>query len=898
MMMKRLARIALLALTLAAPAMAQPSSWNLGRREATSSMRTKGENRPQRGSLDGVPAQRTCTTMEVDSILRAQHPKLGTLDDFERSLRSAIEARRSSGLMSDAIYRIPIVVHVVHNGEAVGQGANISAAQVASQMAILNEDYRMIDGTPGHNNHPKGADVGIEFYLAQIGPDGHPLAEPGIDRVNGGQSFWTRDDIQEKLKPRTQWNPEKYLNIWVVKFDAQSGLLGYAQFPSLSGLDGMKPNEGSANTDGVVINYKAFGRTGAATAPFDGGRTATHEIGHWLGLRHIWGDGDCSVDDFCDDTPTAGKPNYSCDATLNSCPEGERDMIENYMDYTNDGCMNIFTSCQRERMRTVLERSPRRRELVKSEVGTPGTKPIAQFAASRQFACEGSSIVFNDQSTNSPTRWDWTFYIDGEAIAQFDTQNPSLTFTGSGVWDVQLVAANASGSDTMRIDNYVAIISSAPTALPFVEAMEDETALPGWTVLNPDDDRTWSLSNDASAGFGTTSAKMDNYSLDTDPSGTVDGLVSASIDLDASRYAELSFDIAYAEYEDATERLGDTLAIFFSTDCGESWVPFWYKGGHELATADPTEDAFVPADDEWRHERISLGFLNGRSDVHLALINLSSWGNNVYLDNIRIAADDDGAAPVADFYVASRTVCEQEIVALNDASEGSPREWHWTLPGATPSSSSEQHPRVIYEEPGTYPVTLEVTNANGSDTEVRNGYITIAPRPDVVALASTTRIRRGESATLSANGADVYFWSNGRDDEQVEGSVVTVSPQVTTTYTVIGFSDEECPGVASVTVEVLDGPSAVEMPAHVSVPMTVAPNPAIAEVVLEMNLARHSALTICVCDMSGRVVMTQEDEADAGRYARRLDVSHLPVGTYAVRVATAGSTAMQRFVKR
>jgi PKD repeat protein len=898
--MKRLLLPALLALAIIAPAVAQPSSWSLARRASASvSLKTKGGERPpSRTSLDGVPLQRTCTTMEVDSILRLKYPKLGTLDDFERELHRAIDEKRASGLMSDAVYRIPIIVHVVHNGEAVGVGSNISAAQVASQIAALNEDYRMKDGTPGHNNHPKGADVGIEFYLAQIGPDGHPLPEPGIDRVNGGRAVWAKDDIQDLLKPRTQWDPEKYLNIWTVKFEESSGLLGYAQFPNLANIPGLDPNMGNAKTDGVVINYRAFGRTGAAQAPFDGGRTATHEIGHFLGLRYIWGDGDCSVDDFCDDTPDAGQPNYTCDASINSCPDGDRDMIENYMDYTNDRCMNIFTACQRERMRTVLERSPRRKGLVTSDVGTSGTKPLAHFAATRQFACEGSQITFNDQSTNSPTAWDWTFFVDGEPLAEFTDRNPTLTFTGGGVWDVQLIASNASGSDTLRIDNYIAIISSSMTPLDFGEDFEGGTALPNWITLNPDDDRSWVLSDDASAnGDGTASAKMDNYSTDSDPSGTVDGLISAPFDLDASRYAELSFDLAYAEYEDETERLGDTLALFYSTDCGESWVPFWYKGGRELATASPTDASFIPTSGQWRHEKISLGFLNGRSDVHLALINLSNWGNNLYIDNLRVS-EEQSSAPRADFYVSSDAVCQGDAVAFSDASDGAPRSWSWSFPGGTPSTSAAQHPRVEYDGAGSYPVTLTVSNPNGTDSETRSGYITVSPRPEVAALASKTSIRAGESVTLSATGASVYFWSNGRDDEWVAGNVVTVAPVVTTTYMVTGFSDAACPGVASVTITVTGGPAAVEIPAHVSMPMTVAPNPASSDIVVAIDLPSVSDVAISIADMTGRVVLTLDDESASGRYERRIDVAELPAGAYAVRIATSRGTAMQRFVKR
>jgi hypothetical protein len=144
-------------------------------------------------------------------------------------------------------------------------------------------------------------------------------------------------------------------------------LLGYAQFPDGSGLAGLEDSYGTAQTDGIVIGYKYFGSSDKGDfpvllAPFDLGRTTTHEVGHWLGLRHIWGDGDCSVDDFCGDTPNASEPSYGCPVNKTSC--GSLDMVENYMDYTDDICMNSFTPDQAERMHTVLKTSPRRAELV------------------------------------------------------------------------------------------------------------------------------------------------------------------------------------------------------------------------------------------------------------------------------------------------------------------------------------------------------------------------------------------------------------------------------------------------------------------------------------------------------------------------------------------------------
>ncbi|QTY27197.1 zinc metalloprotease [Flavobacterium sp. CS20] len=271
------------------------------------------------------------------------------------------------------IYRIHVVVHVVHYGEPIGQGANISYEQVKSQIEVLNEDFRKMVGTNGYNDNPVGADTTIEFVLADKDPDGNLLTEPGIDRINGGRSEWPkgvfRNPIETSLKPTYYWDPSQYFNIWTINFGGfvSRDLLGYAQFPSRSGLPGLNADGGSAETDGVVIGYKYFGSSEKGdfpelVAPYDLGRTATHEVGHWLGLRHIWGDGDCSNDDYCLDTPNASAPNYDCASIKISCDEPE--MPQNYMDYSYDNCMNIFTENQKKRMITVLKNSIRRKELI------------------------------------------------------------------------------------------------------------------------------------------------------------------------------------------------------------------------------------------------------------------------------------------------------------------------------------------------------------------------------------------------------------------------------------------------------------------------------------------------------------------------------------------------------
>ena len=266
------------------------------------------------------------------------------------------------------VYRIPVVVHVVHNGEAVGTGANISEAQVISQIEVLNEDFRRKEGSNGYNS--LGVDTQIEFFLATADPDGNILEEPGIHRFDGGLRVWPTglaSIIDTRLKPETIWDPTRYFNIWTVNFGGFVGrnLLGYAQFPSGSGLAGLEEDGGAAETDGVVVGYKYFGSAEKGDFPglnetYNLGRTCTHEVGHWFGLRHIWGDGDCTVDDFCEDTPRAAEPNYSCTANM-SC--GSIDMIENYMDYTENRCVSIFTQDQKDRMIQVLENSPRRNSL-------------------------------------------------------------------------------------------------------------------------------------------------------------------------------------------------------------------------------------------------------------------------------------------------------------------------------------------------------------------------------------------------------------------------------------------------------------------------------------------------------------------------------------------------------
>ncbi len=242
---------------------------------------------------------------------------------------------------------IPVVVHVVYHLS----NQNISDSQILSQINVLNEDFRRMPNTPGFNNNLIGSDTRYEFRLSDRDPNGSSTI--GITRHYSVKTEFDNRSESDKqvLRNFAYWDPSKYLNIWVVPVPTSGGnpVLGYVtKFPWESGA-----------TDGIVVGHNYFGdNVGTAVmSPYSFGRTTTHEAGHYLGLLHTFQGGclnsNCSNqgDHVCD-TPPVAQPNYSC-IIINSCHTDQpdlNDMIENYMDYTNDACMNIFTVGQTNRM--------------------------------------------------------------------------------------------------------------------------------------------------------------------------------------------------------------------------------------------------------------------------------------------------------------------------------------------------------------------------------------------------------------------------------------------------------------------------------------------------------------------------------------------------------------------
>jgi len=279
--------------------------------------------------------RRSCGTMAAHMMLLEKYPAFRARQ-FRLEQETALRRARGVRVERLKLVTVDVVVNVVYQTDA----QNVSNTQIKSQIAALNRDYAAKN--PDRSKVPAPwtglvTDSRIRFKLHKV------------TRTKTTKPSFTADEGVKRASTGGigPLDPEKYLNLWVCPLGG--GLLGYAQFPG-----------GPIATDGVVINYRSFGSTGTAEVPFDLGRTATHEVGHYFNLRHIWGDTeDCSGTDFVADTPNCAGPNFGTPmfptVTCSNGPNG--DMFMNYMDYVDDAAMFLFTSQQVVRMRTALDTS-------------------------------------------------------------------------------------------------------------------------------------------------------------------------------------------------------------------------------------------------------------------------------------------------------------------------------------------------------------------------------------------------------------------------------------------------------------------------------------------------------------------------------------------------------------
>jgi len=585
-----------------------------------------------------------CYTDEILQEMITKDPSvLEKKLNYENYIQS-FSSHKSVNKMAAGPRIIPVVFHVIHEGGP----ENISKAQIEDQIRILNEDYRRKNLDAANTPGPfaaVAADCDIEFRLAQKDPNGN--CTEGIVRIYSPLTNGLLKD-REQVKALSHWPSDQYLNIWVVKniYDdtPNSSILGYATFPFLF--------PAFPNLDGLVLRSDVVGSIGTAVVgqsafPESKGRTATHEIGHWLGLRHIWGDQTCG-DDGTSDTPQHKEANtgnitlfpYHLDlCPIKNSPNGE--MYMNYMDYTDGNRQNLFTAEQKTKWMDGTLAGIRSNTISATNLANTGTDgspavpctPIAEFSPySIKMICQGGTVSFTDDSYNgTAASWEWAF--PGGTPPTSTAQNPTVTYSNSGTYSVTL-KINNSNSITKTNLVYVSSNTASFANSVYAESFENMPISDNnWMVVNPLG-ATWEKTTTA-AYTGNASIKLDNTNSNI---GDIDELISPSIDLTKIANPKLYYKVAYAQKTTSTATQ-NKLQVFISTNCGTSWITKSTKMGAVLANAPPTDNPFTPANaSEWRQDSVSLASYATKDNIRIKFRFTAEGGNNIYLDDVNIGS--------------------------------------------------------------------------------------------------------------------------------------------------------------------------------------------------------------------------------------------------------------------
>jgi hypothetical protein len=601
-----------------------------------------------------------CLTVEYNKYLDSLNPSRPKAGEFEKWLSSKQKKAKEFSVFSASskqkAYVIPVVVHIIHNGEPVGQGTNISDEQVYSQIEVLNEDYRRQNFdtifTPDMFK-TVASDSHIEFRLAGRDPQGN--ATSGIVRVRGSKTSYSYPSDDKLLKSESYWPSADYLNLWVCELvDA----LGYAQYP-ITDLPGTFPPY-EAETDGVVIDYGAFGSSLKGSFPelkpnFDRGRTATHEIGHYLSLRHIWADdsGGCDLDDYCDDTPLQADAHYSCTTASDFVSCGTQNMYQNYLDYSWDQCMNIFTNDQISRMQTVLDNSPRRNSLLNS----PGLLPpnnarndiaVTGIVQPATISCnQDPQPVFTVRNlgVNNVYSVAAEMFIDNQFI---DSARITLLMAPGDLKDISFNQVHADNGPHLVKISITEVNDSADINMNdnifsknfFIDDHTDNVPVRndfetndinqlGWSVFNPDTAITWEVTPvqvDLSTNY---SAVIKFY--DYDRINQMDWLLSPVLDFSNYSIITMGFSYSYA-YRPGNN---DFIQVKLSADCGESFPYVLFQSTGDQLTTRTSDSPWAPLTQaDWKREVLNLDEFAGNRNVRVAFLGVNGNGNNLYIDNI------------------------------------------------------------------------------------------------------------------------------------------------------------------------------------------------------------------------------------------------------------------------
>lgn len=601
-----------------------------------------------------------CGTDQILQQLKANNP--GFQSHMHKSMVKASSGTVQQFGFQKATITVPVVVHIIHDN---GIG-NLSDEQVLDALNILNTDYNRLNADTASTRNtvtapfkPFAGDMDIEFKLAKIDPDGN--CTNGIVRVNAPNLTYNADDDCKYAVNggSDQWPMDQYLNIWVVNSIDNGGepgmILGYAYLPYW-------PN--GANY-GILMRADAFGTIEVAAG--SDGRTLTHEMGHLLGLQHIFDAGwsgstgchtnDCGQNgDYCCDTPPQQEANWSCSQTWNSCPDvplnddfgfDAVDQIENYMSYNY--CQNMFSRDQVTIMQqnfidiSFMAGWITPQNLVATGVNDPETLCKAEFEVSKNELCGGDSIQFIDRSFHAPSAWTWTVspgvinvdwaFVNGTTSA---SQDPMIQFFTEGVYQISLLASDGVLSDTETKTQFIKVLP-ASLSIPFWEGFENMTTFTNatnWFVFNPGGNAAFEI--DQTLGHtGSRCAKLMNFGQG--PQNT-DELLSIPIDLSvvdsATEMVTMSFRYAYRKRIASTD---EWLKVFITNNCGDNWVQRKTLHGSSLSTEVFPSSWTPSSQNDW----VTVHMTNITSDYFVDNFRFKfefegNSGNNFFLDDINI----------------------------------------------------------------------------------------------------------------------------------------------------------------------------------------------------------------------------------------------------------------------
>lgn len=597
-----------------------------------------------------VAAERCATVPLLQQNLQRSPALREQYELNTRQMQQGIAARTQVQTLreqADTLY-VPVVFHVLLTNTNL-----VTDAQLKAQLDTLNIDFAGLNAdstkipTAFKSLYGKAK---IQFKIAQRTPNDEPTT--GINRKTTTKANYDYTDNSPKYASKggiDAWDPSRYLNIWLVNLSG--GILGYATFPG-----------GSVTIEqGVVIQYNSV--PGGSLNPYNKGRTLVHEVGHFFFLYHIWGDdakGSCAGTDEISDTPNQADASSGCPTgvvTDNCTTTAPGIMYQNFMDYTNDACMVMFTKQQVTRMEAALYSN--RASLLTSNGADPLIlinlnaslrsidNPVARVCAPaftptitlRNLGAQTLTAagIYASVDGATPVRTAWTGSLASRATINITLNSITVT-PGRHTLRVYVAEPNG-GVDGEKSDDTLTTSFDyyPPVDPPITEGFEGATFPPsGWDIVNPDAYITWERVTGV-AKTGNASVVIRN--LDYQQNGPIDYLRMPLVNIATADSAFLTFQVAAAVQSDlsTTGNVWDTLQVLVSTDCGLTYTSLYKKWGPNLVTrTTPVTTSFVPTVSEWRKDSVNLTAYINQGPLLIAFLNNSQYENNIYLDDINL----------------------------------------------------------------------------------------------------------------------------------------------------------------------------------------------------------------------------------------------------------------------